>query len=125
MYLFGCIPLLFHSIETLFVQPLFSNDKKRPASSSYGMLTGSVIFYLVQNPISRTFLLLLQFRTTWLLFTRNLVTFSIRLSLLVTILSCTWLLLYVLYIQYALLVRAKIRAKLCNKTHSLHLQTHP
>ena len=51
MYLFGCIPLFFHSIKTVFVQPLFSNDKKRPASSSYGMLTGSVILGLVQTPI--------------------------------------------------------------------------
>ena len=50
-----------------------SIDKTRPASSSYEMLTGSVIFYLVQNPISRTFLLLLQFRTTWLLFPFDLV----------------------------------------------------
>ena len=32
---------------------------------------------------------------------------------LVTILPCTWLLLHILYNQYALLVCAKIRAKLC------------
>ncbi|MEE1260545.1 MAG: hypothetical protein U0K66_10215, partial [Paludibacteraceae bacterium] len=31
------------------------NNKKRPASSSYGMLTGSVILGLVQTPISWEF----------------------------------------------------------------------
>ena len=47
-------------------------------------------------------------------FTQYLVTFFVRLSYLVTILPCTWLLLYILYMQYALLVRAKIRTKLCS-----------
>ena len=47
-------------------------------------------------------------------FTQYLVTFFVRLSYLVTILPSTWLLLYILYMQYALLVRAKIRTKLCS-----------